>query len=247
MTDEEDELLDSASQTKYRSGVGKLLHLAKWSRVDVLNRVRELSRFMTSPRESHWKAMLRCMKYIVMTPERGLLLKPNRKWDGKDKNFQFEITGMADADYATDKETRRSVSGYSTFLEGAMVSAKSRMQKCVTLSTTEAEMMSMTECVQDMLFIMRILQSMELKVKLPMVIHCNNKGAVDLANNWSTSGRSRHVATKTMFLRELKEEGILKIEWISSEHMVSDVFTKNLGDKDFYKCIRKFVGEDEPG
>jgi hypothetical protein len=55
--DAESDLLSPAEQTKYRSGVGKLLHLAKWSRVDILNRVRELSKYITSPRESHFKAM----------------------------------------------------------------------------------------------------------------------------------------------------------------------------------------------
>jgi hypothetical protein len=111
----------------------------------------------------------------------------------------------------------------------------------VTLSTTEAELMAMTDCVQDMMFIRDVLQSMELKVKFPMVIYCDNKGAVDLVNNWSTSGRTRHIATKTMFLREMKEEGILKVEWIPNEEMASDVFTKNLGDKDFFNCVKKFV------
>jgi hypothetical protein len=53
-----DELLDPGGQTKHRSGVGKLLHLAKWSRPDILNSVRELSKFMTIPRQSHWRAML---------------------------------------------------------------------------------------------------------------------------------------------------------------------------------------------
>jgi hypothetical protein len=236
-----DELLDPSGQTKYRSGVGKLMHMAKWSRPDILNAVRELSKFMTIPRQSHLKAMLRCMKYVVLTPDVGLVLKPKRKWDGKDKNFEFEISGMADAEYAKDTESRRSVSGYCTFLEGAVVSAKSKQQRCVTLSTTEAEMMAMTDCVQDMMFIRDVLQSMELKVKFPMVIYCDNKGAVDLVNNWSTSGRTRHIATKTMFLREMKEKGILKVEWIPNEEMVSDVFTKNLGDKDFFNCVKKFV------
>jgi hypothetical protein len=245
--DEEDETLDSDEHSKYRSGVGKLLHLAKWSRVDILNRVRELSRFMTSPKKSHMKAMLRCMRYVVDTPDRGVLLKPLRAWDGKDRSFQFKVSGMADADYATDKETRRSVSGYCTFLEGALVSAKSRMQKCITLSTTEAEFMAMTDCAQDMLYIMRVLQSLLLQVELPMLLQCDNKGAVDLANNWSTAGRTRHVATKIMFLRELKEQGLLKVEWVPATEMTSDVFTKNLGDGDFLKCVSRFSGEGEVG
>jgi hypothetical protein len=73
----------------YRSGVGKLLHLAKWSRSDILYSVRELSKskFMTTPRQSCWKAMLQCMKYAVLTRKHGLVLKPSRKWDGKGQDL----------------------------------------------------------------------------------------------------------------------------------------------------------------
>jgi hypothetical protein len=181
---------------------------------------------------------------MATTPNPGLLLKPRRQWDGKDKLFLFKVSGMVDADYAGDKETWQSVSSYSTFLEGAPVSAKSRMQKCVTLSPTKAEFVSMMECAQDMMFIMRVLCSLELKVQLSMIIHCDNKGAVDLAKNWFTGGRTQHIASKVLFLRELKEKEFLKVEWVPSEHMVSDVFTKNLGIKNFNKCIKAFVGED---
>jgi hypothetical protein len=72
------------------------------------------------------------------------------------------------------------------------------------------------------------------------VVHCGNKGVVDLVNGWRTSARSRHVATKIMLLRELKDDGFIQVEWIPSENMVSDVFTKNLGDKDFGRCVSQF-------
>jgi hypothetical protein len=172
-----------------------------------------------------------------------LCLNPAESGMEKDKTFEFEISGMADAEYyAKDTKTRQSISGNCTFLLGAVVLAKSKQQRCVTLSTTEAEMTAMKECIRDMMLIRDVLLSIELKVKLPMIISCDNKGAVDLVNNWSTSGRTRHVATKTMFLRELKEEGTLKVEWVSNTEMVSDAFIKNLGDKDFFNCIKKFVG-----
>jgi len=44
-----------------------------------------------------------------------------------------------------------------------------------------------------MLYVRHILESMGLKVKLPMIIEMDNMGAVDLANNWSVGGRTRHV------------------------------------------------------
>jgi len=61
------------------------------------------------------------------------------------------------------------------------VSTKCRMQQCVTLSVTEAEYVSATECAQDMLYSMRILELIGLKVKKPMTLEVDNKGAVDLA------------------------------------------------------------------
>ena len=53
------------------------------------------------------------------------------------------------------------------------------------MSVTEAELFAAVQCVQDMLYVMRLLESMDLKVKKPMILHVDNKGAVDLANNWS--------------------------------------------------------------
>jgi hypothetical protein len=65
------------------------------------------------------------------------------------------------------------------------------------------------------------------------------------ANNWSAGGGTRHVATKIMFLRELKEEGLLVVERISNVFMSSDLFTKNLGDKDFKRHTTVYAGQDE--
>lgn len=237
-----EDTVDAEEQTTFRSGTGKLLHCMKWSRFDILNRVRELSRFMSGATKEHLKAMKDVMEFCLSTKEKGIVLHPVGQWDGKDRSYPFVIHGLSDAEYAGDADTRRSVSGYSTFLEGAPVSAKSKMQGCVTLSVTEAEFVSACECAQDMLFVMRLLESMGLTVQKPMVLYIDNKGAVDLANNWSSAGRTRHVATKIMFLRELKEQGILNCQWISKDNMSSDIFTKNVGGADFHRHASAYVG-----
>ena len=209
------------------SGVGKLLYLMKLMRPDILNAVRELSRFMGRAGLVQFKALYRVMKYCVGTPNRGLFIKPNAVWEG-DPSFEFEIEGRSDSDYAKDPEKRRSVSGYSTFLCGAPVTMKSGMQGCTTLSVTEAETVSATQCAQDMLFNMRVLESIGLKVKKPMILWVDNKGAVDLANNWSVGGRTRHVDVRYYFLRELKEANLIHVKWMSGDEMSSDsLLTKN--------------------
>ena len=165
-------------QTTYRSGVGKLLHMMWWSRPEMLNSLRELSRMMSGATAGHMNAMLRAMKYCVATPNRGIELRPNEVWDGS-PDFEFTITGRSDSDYAKDLDTRRSVSGYSSFLCGAPVTMKSQTQRCVTLSVTEAELVGATSCAQDMIFGMRVVESMGLKVKKPMILKVDNKGSKD--------------------------------------------------------------------
>ena len=242
---EDKDCMQGAAQTDYRKGVGKLLHLMKWSRPEAMNAIRDLSRFMTTGASlAHKKAMETVMRYVVGTQERGLLLKPYGTWDGS-KDFPFVILGRSDSDHAKCPDTRKSVSGYTVFLCGAPFKFRSVMQNVVALSVTEAEEIAATECVQDMLFGMHLLESIGLKVQKPMVLEVDNSGSKDIVNSWSTSGRTRHIAVKHNFLRELKEEGILYVRWIPEDKNSSDMFTKNLGGPKFDKCAEVLVGHDQ--
>ena len=63
--------------------------------------------------------------------------------------------------------------------------------------------------------------------KLPMILEVDNKGAVDICNSWTVGGRTRHVEVKMYFLRELKEQGLVKVIWKKGTEMSADSFTKN--------------------
>jgi hypothetical protein len=83
-----------------------------------------------------------------------------------------------------------------------------------------------------------------MEVKTPMTLYVDNKGVKDLINNWSVGGRMRHIDVKNLFLRELKEKEILRVQWIKSEDNCSDIFTKNLSGIVFNKHLKKFCGEN---
>jgi hypothetical protein len=233
--------VDDKIQSTYRSGVRKLLHMMRWTRPELMNLVRELSRFAGRALLSHVMAMYQVMKYCRNAPERALLLKRTIWWDGS-LMLLFEITGYSDLDWAKDPITRRSVSGWLTFLFDLPISMKSKMMPIVALSVTEAKLFVATCCAQDILFEMRILESMGLKVKKPMILNVDNKGATDLYNNWRVGGRTRHVKVKQMFWRELKESKIIDTNWIPQDEMWSDIYTKNLPGPLFEKYGSKYVG-----
>jgi hypothetical protein len=119
------------------------------------------------------------------------------------------------------------------------------MQKIVALSVTEAETVTAVQCAQDMLYVKRLLESMELQVELPMILEVDSSGAVDLANNWSAGGRTRHMETRMFFLRDLQEANLIKVEWRRGDENPVDMYTKNLAGPAFNKCAKVFVGDDE--
>ena len=116
-----------------------------------------------------------------------------------------------------------------------------RQEKTQALSVTESELNARVGNAQDMIYYcMRVCESIKLKVKKPMILKIDNKGAVDSANGWSCGGCMRHV--KLNFLCELKEEGTIDIQWMSGkEILAADLFTKNLGGSDFEKHANKLI------
>jgi hypothetical protein len=131
------------------------------------------------------------------------------------------------------------------YLEVAPAIIKSSTERTVALSTTEAETYVGVTCVQDMLYMKNVLESLELKVKLPMVLEMENQGAVHLGNNWSVGGRTRHIDVQSVFLRELMEAGVLVIKWIAGAVNEADIFTKKLDGPTFQQYTRVFTGGTE--
>jgi len=146
---ENSETLNPEKHSRYSKGVGKLLYLTKNTRPDKANAVRKLTRHAHTPTEAHWDAMCECIRYVRATPTRGLLLKPTGTWDGKDRSFKFKIRGRSDSNYATDPESRRSITGTVVYLNDSPIAYSSVTQKHVTLSVTEAELAAVVTMVQD--------------------------------------------------------------------------------------------------
>jgi hypothetical protein len=225
---EDDQALSQQEQKYYRSGVGKLLYLAKLSRPDIANSVRELARYMDKAGREHLQAMERLLNYVADTKDMNLVLVQD---DSNEHGFEIYV----DSDYAKCRDDRKSVTGYVILFHGNPVAWKSKGQSCVTLSTTEAEYIALSQAVAECLFLKQVIESIGLEVKLPIIVNEDNTGAIDLASNWSTNSNIKHIDVRYHFVRELLEDGIIQINYVKSEENVADIFTKNLGEQLFEK------------
>ena len=236
---EEQLRLEPDAQEMYRSGVGMLLFLVKHTRPEISNAVRELSKVVSGASKYAMKEFMRTTKYVLDTKEFGL------KLDVNSTDEKWEMVVYTDSDYAGDKETRRSVTGFIIYLRGVPVSWKSRGQKCVTLSSTEAEFVALSEAAKEIKFVVQVLRSMKMQVKMPIVVRVDNVGAIGLSKNLSTSQRTKHIDVRYHFVREFVEEKMIEIVFVRSEENHADIFTKNVSGDVFEKHAKHFVGKYE--
>ena len=238
-TKDEDEILDEEEHKNFRSGVGILLYLVKNSRPDIANAVRELTKVMDKPNTAHLQALYKTLKYVVDTKNRSICFDTN--WKNVESNW--ELGSYSDSTYASDPDKKVSVTGYIILLEGMLLAWKSRGQKSVTLSSTEAEYVAASETCQEMMAILQIIEFLDIKIKYPMIVRIDNVGAIYLANNQTVNGRTRHVNIRYHFVRQLIEDGTVKVEFVRSKENKADAWTKNLDANLFHKHVDSYVTE----
>eukprot|EP00961_Rhodomonas_salina_P143744 1934589-Rhodomonas_salina.1 len=108
---------------EYQRIVGSLMYLASFTRPDLAHAVNQCSRFMANPGPSHMEAARRILRYLAGTAHLGLT------YEAQPASRANLLWGFADADHAGDPDTRRSVTGYVTILNGAAISWGSNRQQ----------------------------------------------------------------------------------------------------------------------
>ena len=130
--EEGEESLNDDDQKKYQCGVGTLIYLTKFSRPDLSNAVRELSKNMGRANKSSMKQLKRAVKFTCDSIDTGLEMKPLKK------ELTWTLQCYSDSYWGGDKINRRSVTGWVILLNGCLISWGSKQQGFVTLSSSEA-------------------------------------------------------------------------------------------------------------
>ena len=160
-------------------------------------------------------------------------------------SLMWKLKLVVDTVFATDVDTRRSITGYLISFCEALITWKSRIQENVTFSTTEGEYVRLSEISTEILFVRDVLVFMGIQIEYPIIVHVDNTGAIFLANNKTLGQRTKHIQTHYHFTKEYVQDGILKIVYISSENNNADIFTKNTDEKTFWRHTKKFMNYDD--
>jgi hypothetical protein len=146
----------------------------------------------------------------------------------------------SDSDWDGDPENHISITGFIIYLLGTPIFWRSKGQKGVTLSSSEAKYMSMSEAVKKIRFIYYILLSLRISFKIPMIVRLDTIGAIVMTENPSSGVRTRHIDTWYHFNREHLDDGFIEIVFVITNDNDADIFTKNVNKETYEKHIVKF-------
>nr|GEY43291.1 retrovirus-related Pol polyprotein from transposon TNT 1-94 [Tanacetum cinerariifolium] len=216
-------------QTKYCSMVKALMYLTA-SRPDIMHAICYCARYQAKPTEKHLTVVKRIFWYLKDTIHMGL-------WYPKDTGF--ELTAFLDSDHAGCLDSRKSTSDGIQFLGGdKLVSWSSKKQDCTSMSSAEAEYVSLSACCAQVLWMRTQLTDYGFHFdKISM--YCDLEAAIAISCNLVQHSHTKHIDVRYHVIKEKVEKGIVELFFVGTKYQLADLFTKALPEKRFKYLVRR--------
>ena len=186
------------SNVPYREAIGSLMYAAVTTRIDIAYAVNKASRRVAEPRNEDWVEVKRIFRYLKGKENFALTYRATQNRG---------ITVFCDSDFAGDTDTSRSTTGSVFIYAGGPIHWKSQRQSLITLSSTEAEFVSICSTVKETVWIRKLAQELDIIDEQPTTVYCDNQSAIRIASNEKSIHRTRHMSVQASYPREQIEKG----------------------------------------
>ena len=232
---------DDLSKFPYRECIGALTFAAYTARPDIAFSVSRCARNVEAPTSEDVIAVKRILRYLQGTRGLGIVFTqkvgeaaPAAAYPLPSTSRPPALSAYVDADWANSKD-RKSTTGF-LINYGGPVTWGSRRQKCVALSSTEAEYVAASHAAQQVKWLRHLLGDLGLKQKSPTTIFEDNQSCIKLIEMESMSQRSKHIDIKYHHIQDEQKKANIKLQYIPSEENIADMLTKPLA----VNKLRKF-------
>ena len=236
---DDSEPLQGEEVTKFRSIVGRLMYMAG-ERPDAQFGIQCLARQMAKPTRQSMENAWHICSYMFGTGGYGVRIDLRAKGqsvldmrEAEEVEDQEEhlLEVVTDADYAGNKNDRKSTTSFQIFLDGNLMESKVRAQKAISLSSGESEFVAMVGGCSDGLLI-RHLWNKITGGNCVMKVRSDSSAARAMAQRQGI-GRVRHLDAALLWIQQKEKEKILSVAPIPTEINSADLGTKNLSRKRF--------------
>ena len=153
------------------------------------------------------------------------------------KSDQLKIIEYFDSDFSGCRDSMKSTSGYIYLLAEGAISWKSVKQSIVASSTMAAEFVACYEASNHGIWLRNFVTGLRIMdgIERPLNLFCDNKSAVLYSNNNRSATKSKFIDIKFLVVKERVQSGLISIEHIGTNSMISDPLTKGLPPKVFHE------------
>lgn len=219
--------LAKIDQGQYREAVGKLLYLSIATRPDIAYTVGVLCRYNSNPGKEHWDAVHHLLRYLRGTTYLRLMYSPT--------SHPHPFTAHSDADLGGNLDNQRSTAGHVLSVGTGAVMWGSRLQRQVSLSSTESEYTTASATGCEMMWMRFFLEELGYDMSLPSTLFLDSASAEQVVKNPDHQSTMKHVHRSYNWIRERVAEGDLVVQHVPGAENVADIFTKPLGPIKFFR------------
>jgi len=225
---------DRPSVRLYQRKIGSLLYAAITTRPDIAFAVSRLARFNQNPSGEHQQAADRVIQFLYHTRSRAICYGGDME---RDEARAFIVA--SDASFADNSIDRKSSQGYIMMLFGGPIAWRANKQDTVTTSSTEAELLALSQTAKEAIFLSRLFKAMTLKLREPLIIDCDNTQTLRLIKEDTAKlvTKLRHVDIHQHWLRQEYATGRVLLQWKATKEMIADGLTKALQRKKFENFV----------
>ena len=113
------------------------------------------------------------------------------------------------------------------------------MEKQVARSSAETEYRAMALGICELLWLKILMDDLKIKWQGTMRLYCDNKAAINIANNAIQNDKTRHIEVDRYFIKEKIDGGLICTPYIPSQQQLADILTKGLRNPTFQTILSK--------
>ena len=122
---------------------------------------------------------------------------------------------------------KKSPSGGAFFLGKGLVTWTSKKQSCTSQSTIEVEYVAATISYTNIVWIEQLLNGMKEDIIEPITLYCDNTSAINISKNPVMHTKTKHIAIKYHYVRELAQDKEVKMEYVNTKEKIAYIFTNH--------------------
>jgi hypothetical protein len=212
----------------YGSLSGVLLHAVKF-RPEIAAALGLCGSCLTCPTDGLYECLMHVLVYLGRSRNLG-------------PTYSAHVPGASQMVAYADSnwQTTRSTTGWVVMLAGAFITAASRRQHRISMSSCEAELVALADLAIELLHVIEVVRFLGRAIDGPVDVCTDSKAAYDLCHRFTTAQNSRHIDRKMFKMRELRGADIINLRKIPGEVNPADLFTKILA-RQLFERHRKVV------